>query len=345
MNTSFCEIAHGTPSSTALSWGSVFAYGAFTRTVRISKSRELVARSSAWSLILALLLIAACGGNDGGPKPSSENRSPSISGSPPTVVRNGDLYDFTPTATDPDADALTFSVSNDPSWITFDPLTGRLQGTPGATDVGTYPGIVISISDGLANSSLAPFSITVTAVPTNNAPSIDGSPTLSVVQGTPYSFTPIANDPDGDQMSFSIESLPRWATFDDRTGTLQGTPGQTDVGVYTNITISVSDGQVSSSLGPFSIIVTSVASGSVTLNWTAPTRNADGSSLNDLSGYIIYWGTTPDTFTQVEKIDNPGITTYVLSNLTAGTYYIVIVAVDLVDNESAYSNVVSATVP
>lgn len=122
-------------------------------------------------------------------------------------------------------------------------------------------------------------------------------------------------------------------------------PGQADVAVYPETVISVSDGQATSSLAPFSISVTDSAPGSVTLSWTAPITNADGSMLNDLAGYIVYWGAVPGVYTRFEPIDSSGVTSYVLSNLPSGTYHFVIVAVDLVGNESAYSNAFSATVP
>jgi hypothetical protein len=55
--------------------------------------------------------------------------------------------------------------------------TGRLTGTPGAADVGTYAGITVSVSDGQASDSLAGFTITVAAVAA-------GSATLSWVAPT-----------------------------------------------------------------------------------------------------------------------------------------------------------------
>ncbi len=43
---------------------------------------------------------------------------------------------FTPSANDADGDTLTFTISNRPSWATFNGTTGRLSGTPGASHVG-----------------------------------------------------------------------------------------------------------------------------------------------------------------------------------------------------------------
>lgn len=89
------------------------------------------------------------------------NQAPTISGAPSTTVIQNAAYSFTPTANDPDGDTLTFSVSNLPTWGTFDTTTGELSGIPDGTDVGTTSAISISVSDGVASDSLAPFDLTV----------------------------------------------------------------------------------------------------------------------------------------------------------------------------------------
>ena len=45
------------------------------------------------------------------------------------------------------------------------------------------------------------------------------------------------------------------------------------------------------SLPAFSITVTQVGLGSMSLSWTPPTQNTDGSALTDLAGYKLYYGT------------------------------------------------------
>ncbi|MEM6819149.1 MAG: putative Ig domain-containing protein [Pseudomonadota bacterium] len=114
------------------------------------------------------LLLTACGGGGGGgggttvavPPPS--NNAPVISGSPADTTNAGRLYTFTPTASDADGDTLTFSIQNQPPWATFDDATGQLSGTPFAASVGTTEDVLISVSDGEATASLAPFSLMVT---------------------------------------------------------------------------------------------------------------------------------------------------------------------------------------
>ena len=58
------------------------------------------------------------------------------------------MYQFQPSASDADGDPLTFSVSNQPSWTTFDVANGLMSGIPAESDVGIYSGIVVSVSDG-----------------------------------------------------------------------------------------------------------------------------------------------------------------------------------------------------
>ena len=176
------------------------------------------------------------------------------------------------------------------------------------------------------------------APPTNSAPTISGNPASAVNINDVYSFVPNASDADGDTLTFSIENMPGWASFNTSTGELSGQPTLANVGVYSNISISVSDGTASASLSSFSISVDQVGSVSTTLSWTAPTQNEDGTTLEDLAGYKIYWGTTPGVYTNSVSVD-AGLTTYVVDNLAPGTYEFVATAINSAGVESRYSNV------
>lgn len=81
----------------------------------------------------------------------------------------------------------------------------------------------------------------------------------------------------------------------------------------------------------------------VTLTWTAPTTNTDGTPLTDLAGYKLYYGKVSGTYTSVITIVG-NVTTYTVTGLLDGTYYFVVTAYDAVGNESAYSNQVSYTI-
>src|SRR5262245_44918193 len=120
--------------------------------------------------------------------PSSNNRPPTISGTPATSIVVGASYSFTPTASDPDGQALTFSIRNRPAWAVFEPTTGRLQGSP--PSAGTFADIAISVSDGQVAVPLPSFTILVTPPPVNRPPVISGVPMTSVEAGVAYTFVP-----------------------------------------------------------------------------------------------------------------------------------------------------------
>jgi hypothetical protein len=273
---------------------------------------------------------------------ASSNTPPTISGTPSTRATVGTQYTFTPSANDADAGTtLTFSITNMPSWGSFSTTTGRLQGTPPAS--GTFANITISVSDGQVSAQLPAFTITVSAAP-NHAPTISGTPSTSVMQNTAYSFTPTASDADNDTLTFSITNMPSWAQFNTATGALTGTPTAANVGTTTGIVISVSDGKASTALAGFSIAVVATATGSTTLSWQPPTKNTDGSTLTDLAGYRIYWGTTAGSYPNSVTLNNPGLSSYVVDNLVVGTYYFVMTTLNSAGEESGYSNAAAKTI-
>ena len=273
------------------------------------------------------------------------NQPPTISGTPPTTVTAGQAYSFTPTASDPDGQTLTFSIANRPSWATFNTSTGQLNGTPTTAQAGSYANVTISVSDGTAQASLAAFTIVVsTAAPANRPPTISGTPSTSVTVGQAYSFTPTASDPDGQALTFSITNKPSWATFNTSTGRLNGTPAAANAGSYSGIVISVSDGTASVSLPSFSLTVQQVQLGSATIAWTPPTTNEDGSALTNLRGYRIYYGTSTSNLNQVVDVANAGISSVVIENLSPGTWYFGVRSYNASNVESGLSNITSKTI-
>jgi hypothetical protein len=275
---------------------------------------------------------------------SKSNSAPTISGSPATSVAIGASYSFQPSAADPNKDPLTFRISNRPAWATFSSSTGRLSGTP--TAAGTYSNIVISVSDGSRTASLAAFTITVGSggSTSNHAPTISGSPLTSVTPSQAYSFKPTASDPDGNTLSFTIQNRPAWATFNTSDGTLSGTPVAANVGTYSGIVITVSDGKATASLPAFAISVSDVANGSATVSWTPPTQNSNGSTLTNLAGYRIYYGTSASALTKTVQVSSPGMASYVVSNLSPATWYFAVRSYNSAGVESGNSNVSSKTV-
>jgi hypothetical protein len=84
--------------------------------------------------------------------------------------------------------------------------------------------------------------------------------------------------------------------------------------------------------------------GGATLSWEAPTTNTNGTSLTDLAGYRIYYGTSPEQLSHALKIGTIGLQTYVIDDLEPGTWYFAVMAVAANGAESKLSNVVVKTI-
>ena len=173
------------------------------------------------------------------------NRAPVFHNVAPTTVTEGELYAFTPVASDDDGDAITFSAKNLPTWLALDHQNGELTGVPNYNDAGAYDNIIIIASDRQANTEL---NIDLTVFNVNRAPQIGGTPDPSIVEGAAYLFSPHVSDDDGDALTFSVTNNPHWLTINPFTGVLTGTPQSGDAGTYSNITIAVSDGVDSATL-------------------------------------------------------------------------------------------------
>jgi hypothetical protein len=272
---------------------------------------------------------------------SSGNSAPTLAGTPPRLAPIGHRYYFKPTASDRNGDTLRFSIANKPGWMTFATATGELTGTPTSSNAGTYTGITISASDGKTTTSLGPFRIDVTASTANRAPTIWGQPATKAPVSRPYAFKPGAADADGDVLNFSIAGKPAWARFDSTTGTLYGTPGVDDVGRYADIVIRVGDGTTTTALPPFGIDVLSGTTRSVTLNWSAPRLNTDGSALTDLSGYRVYYGSASRRYSNSVRV-GASATSAVIDGLSAGTWYFAIKSINTDGVASDFSGEVRA---
>jgi len=147
------------------------------------------------------------------------------------------------------------------------------------------------------------------------------------------------SDADGDTLVFTIQNRPAWSGFDTATGQLSGTPSAVYADTWPNIIISVSDGKSKASLPAFTITVASIeSSGTAHLTWTPPTRNTDGSALQDLAGYRISYGAKAGELVDTIQVANPGLSAYVIDDLPADAYYFAVRAYIRGGRESADSN-------
>ena len=220
----------------------------------------------------------------------------------------------------------------------------------GGDDEGTLTGN--STAPTTTTTTPAPTTTPTTTAPPSGGPpaQISGTPATVVQPGEMYVFKPQATGSPGAKLTFAISNRPRWLRFDAWDGALYGVPSSADAGVYSRVTITVGDGRTTAALNPFDIQVRTKsggppvgANGAVTLGLTAPTENIDGAPLTDLAGYRIYWGTAPGQYSYSAKLDNPGLTSYLVERLSATTWYFVATAVNSQGVESEFSDVLAVT--
>ncbi|GEA05259.1 hypothetical protein KUL42_00200 [Alteromonas sp. KUL42] len=168
---------------------------------------------------------------------------------------------------DSDGDDLAATIVTQPQngSVIVDPNSINATFTPNENFNGTAT-FTYSVSDGAASSNTA--TVTIVVDPVNDAPTISGTPDTVVVAGNVYSFQPTIADVDVDNLSeltITSENVPSFLMFDSSDGSLSGQPSETDVGTYSDITITVTDNESASNELNFKLEVVS--------NNTAPIAN------------------------------------------------------------------------
>jgi hypothetical protein len=124
-----------------------------------------------------------------------------------------------------------------------------------------------------------------------------------------YSFTPTVSNPSGSALTFSIQGTPHWATFNSKSGQLNGAPSSTDVGTASNIVISVTNGTTPAVLPAFSItVVAAAAAATYTVTYNANGATG-GTAPTDTKSYAA-----GATVTVLGNTGNLARTGYTFSN-------------------------------
>jgi hypothetical protein len=102
----------------------------------------------------------------------------------------------------------------------------------------------------------------------------------------------------------------------------------------------------SSALNSSSLKASSGERGVATVSWVPPARNSDGSTITDLAGYYIYYGTSPSKLDEKIEVRDRGATAYTVQKLNSGkTYYFSIVAFNASGISGGASPTVSKVIP
>jgi len=211
-------------------------------------------------------------------------------------VSENSLLSFTVSATDTDDDTLIYSATNLPSGATFASQT--FSWTPGYTQAETYS-VTFGVSDGRGGADSK--TITITVINVNRAPVLAAIGNKSVNEGSALSFSIIATDADGDNLTYPYPtSMPSGAAFAGQTFTW--TP--TQAGTY-QVTFTVRDPCQATDSETITITVTNVNSPPV---------------LNTIGSKSVYVN-EPLSFT-ISATDPDGDTiTYLATGLPSGATF------------------------
>jgi hypothetical protein len=167
-------------------------------------------------------------GLNGKPTCKPGNYFPLITSTPVTAAYQDVPYSYIFAASDYEGGLISLSAEIIPDWLTFNPVTGALTGTPDNLDVGDHA-VKLKATDGVTD-IFQEFTITVNNE--NDPPEITSTPTGTIIdQGDPFTYTLVATDQDpGDVVTLSAPTLPGWLTFNPTTGVLSGTPNNNAVG-------------------------------------------------------------------------------------------------------------------
>lgn len=166
------------------------------------------------------------------------NSLPAVSSSPPPAARVNLSYIFRILASDPDGDALVYSLISAPPGATLSPdgAFDWMARLPQPASVS----VVVRISDG---KGFVLYAFNISVLPENRAPVFINLPAiLKVPRGQGWSFTPQVSDPDGGlNLTFGLVSGPAGMTMDPSSGLMNWRPGPSQSGSFPVI-IQVSDG-------------------------------------------------------------------------------------------------------
>jgi len=252
---------------------------------------------------------------------------------------------------------LTWSASDDATWLTAAPASGTGNGTmtvsvvTGTLTTGTHTGTITLTATG-ATPVTVPVTFTVTAPVAT--PTIGLSPTtfsFTATQGAadPAPKTLNITNPGTGTLTWSVTDNASWLTLTPVSGTT--TTGTSPVTLSVNtlgllagpftatITVTATTATNSPQTIPVTLTLSPPATSTAALSWNANTEP-------DLDGYNIYQATASGGYSTTPIATVPKTaTSYVATGLQVGTtYYFVIKAFDTAGNESLPSNEVSKSI-
>ncbi len=148
----------------------------------------------------------------------ASNRAPAFSSTPPTMATAGAAYAYTVRATDPDGDAITYTLATAPAGMALHAQTGAITWTP-TLQQGGEQAVAVRATDAKGAYATQSFKVYV-QLPGNNPPQITSKPVMRWAPGVPYQYQVSATDPDRDAITYALTLAPAGMGIQAATGLL-----------------------------------------------------------------------------------------------------------------------------
>lgn len=154
----------------------------------------------------------------------------------------GVAFNKTITAEDPDANTITYSIVNGPTWLSINSGTGALSGTPTSASTVTVTARATDDGSPVAFADVE-FDIVISGTP-NAPPTFDPVGAQTATEGTLYQLTLTAEDPEATTITFTLQTGPTGMTIT-ATGAgscrLDWTPSETQGGATHPVVVRATD--------------------------------------------------------------------------------------------------------
>lgn len=201
-------------------------------------------------------------------RPSGANNPPVFVTTPRLQTRFGMPWVFLARTTDPDADLVVITLTSGPNemFLTnqiagFDGILRKsplnslfLMWTPPAEVIGSTNVVELKADDVHGGVATQRFQIVVGNTLDNSTPAIVSTPPRAATAGETYEYDLVAEDADGDLLSWRLVHGPEGTSLNAETGTLRWTPTLDQLGTKEYI-VEVSDGLLGFATQDFSVEV------------------------------------------------------------------------------------------
>jgi len=168
----------------------------------------------------------------------SANTAPVFTSTPNMTARIGRSWTYLPVVNDPENDAITFSLLQNPENMTI-MANGMISWTPPA-DAPSTVSVSIRATDNRGGQATQTVDLVVSTTEQNRTPVITSVPPSRALEEQMFQYNPVALDADHDPLTWSLSVAPRGMSIDPESGTIRWMPDDTQLGEH-QVAVTVTD--------------------------------------------------------------------------------------------------------